>query len=1498
MAIVTTSQNLTAVSYTAGEIIEIRNGATLTIDSTPATRPGTIQCITSGKLLIENSSTTTPIVLELEDNTRDLRFEGNGVLEIRGAPMEIGTSDGTQQTWDFSTLYSGALTDITYAEVETASGSGEYMPWFIANITPEFYRAAFPLANTGATETTVFDAQMEVLFWNSFTRTLSSGDGTNGKLIPNGCKIRIPNILITNQDWQPDVYLAHGIASLGTPTGGTFTITCINRRTGTTIGTTIALAHNAAATTIRDAVRTVLGASTVNSSGGPLPTAVVLTLAGAYASTPIAMVVNSSVTGGTNSVIFSREGAVGNMSLLDLNPSGTIDSEWASFSQKFNTLNASFSNVKLHNTGMGGYIFSFSNSNGGVDLNSVSYTSHPAAALAANVVSNASGETKIEKLVIANGMYGNVNIQILPKLVTCKDVRVLGWGTRTSTSAIYALSFITLPNVSIVRPVCVGGAMRFTNLTGNVIVEPKHSDTPRIQTTANPTDAFTNFNCIDLTFAYLGKYGTSACRDGVFNTDAASSNILVVGGSYNMTNNGSGVVNQHLGAGFLVKNFTLTNSRTAIQSFDAPTTFACTAMSGQKVLIGGGQATPPVLDSNQDGQYDLVGCALERLVAANVSVENFIGGNFMNYGLTPTTGHVSFFAFGSGQGMTLTGSAFTDQIGSVFLPTATDTATLTIPFAMHGVTAFQSEWPRLTGETANGASEVHRIVNDGGVTGGTFTLSIYDADNVLIGTTDNIAFNASTSTVDTAVEAVTGAGTVTVSGALSTGYLITFTGEVRRVTADGTNLTGGTKAGTCEALCSFTRTVAGERHDDLEFAVRVPGTSWPSYQLLTPTNLSGAIAALSGYDAGEAGLEMRLQVTAPTTSNFTRLQQVSILTDIDPSLYTVTDSFITFNGPNPTDVIRIRKLSDLGANPPINLYSFTGGGEHDLDVGANFGEEVFFVREDSAGTVLMRSLPETRILGYGNLGEVDLFYGAEVQLAQSSDVVAIREKVDAYLDATISSRLAAAGYTVPPTASAIRTEIDTNSTKLDVAVSSRNAIAPDNLGIAAIKAKTDNLPASPAATGDIPSAATNATAVRSELATELGRIDVATSTRLAASAYTAPPTASAIRTEIDTNSTKLDVAVGTRLATSGYTAPPTVSAIRTEIDTNSTKLDVATSTRLAASAYTAAPTASANATAVRSELATELGRIDVAVSSRNATAPDNAGIAAIKAKTDNLPASPAAVSDIPTASANATAVRSELSTELGRIDVATSTRLATSGYTVPPTASAIRTEIDTNSTKLDVATSTRLAASAYTAAPTASANATAVRSELTTELGRIDVATSTRLAASAYSAAPTASAIRTEIDTNSTQLAAIKAKTDALPTSPAAAGDVPTASQVASQVRTELSTELGRIDVATSTRLATSGYTTPPSAATNATAVRSELSTELGRIDVATSTRLATSGYTTPPTASAIRTEIDTNSTQLSAIKAKTDGLTTNPASEEKVQEALDAAKLAAALSA
>lgn len=80
-------------------------------------------------------------------------------------------------------------------------------------------------------------------------------------------------------------------------------------------------------------------------------------------------------------------------------------------------------------------------------------------------------------------------------------------------------------------------------------------------------------------------------------------------------------------------------------------------------------------------------------------------------------------------------------------------------------------------------------------------------------------------------------------------------------------------------------------------------------------------------------------------------------------------------------------------------------------------------------------------------------------------------------------------------------------------------------------------------------------------------------------------------------------------------------------------------------------------------------------------------------------------------------------------------------------------------------------------------------------------------------------------------------------------------------VRSELTIELGRIDVAVSSRLPTATYTAPPSASTVAGAVRVELATELATLDASISSRLATASYTAPA------------NSDVAAIKVKTDSL-------------------------
>jgi len=253
---------------------------------------------------------------------------------------------------------------------------------------------------------------------------------------------------------------------------------------------------------------------------------------------------------------------------------------------------------------------------------------------------------------------------------------------------------------------------------------------------------------------------------------------------------------------------------------------------------------------------------------------------------------------------------------------------------------------------------------------------------------------------------------------------------------------------------------------------------------------------------------------------------------------------------------------------------------------------------------------------------------------------------------------------------------------------------------------------------------------------------------------------------------------------------------------------------------------------------------------------------------------------------------------LSNLDTTVSSRLAPSGTLATVTtltnspnvpsaaaiASQVRTELATELARVDVAVSTRLASSAYTppsAAPTAAQNASAVRTELGTELSRIDATTSSRLASSAYSAAPTTSQIATAVEgsllneadgqavlnaivgaignTNLSEVsivAAVRAdlervggKIDSIPTTAA-----PTAAANATAVWSAATKEITGGTVTTLTN-----SPSVPSAASIASATRTELAVELARVDVATSTRLAGSAYTAPA------------NSDITAIKAKTD---------------------------
>ena len=193
---VSTSQNINALTYVAGDTLDITSGAVLTIDledagdlAKLATNPGTIQCIKAGTLSVVNTSTTTPQVVTLNSNTQDFKFEKNGRMIVRGAAIELGTGTGASgQAFDLSISPYDVIPYPSYVEVETGVGTGIYLPWFVVPVAgktvnwavTEFCAGGYVAGN--------------VFFWNDTTRSLYVGDDTNGNTLTSGVKVRIPNI--------------------------------------------------------------------------------------------------------------------------------------------------------------------------------------------------------------------------------------------------------------------------------------------------------------------------------------------------------------------------------------------------------------------------------------------------------------------------------------------------------------------------------------------------------------------------------------------------------------------------------------------------------------------------------------------------------------------------------------------------------------------------------------------------------------------------------------------------------------------------------------------------------------------------------------------------------------------------------------------------------------------------------------------------------------------------------------------------------------------------------------------------------------------------------------------------------------------------------------------------------------------------------------------------------------------------------------------------------
>jgi len=137
---VTTSQNLTAVTYAQDDIINVQDGVTLTINSQWSIKPRLIQALGTGRIEDSNSSTTVPQVrdfyMQNNSNAGGFLIQQNGVLQTRGGWITVGTSTGANNQVLFSANNIGgvAIDYPTMIQVETGSGTNV---WEIWNAVPE-----------------------------------------------------------------------------------------------------------------------------------------------------------------------------------------------------------------------------------------------------------------------------------------------------------------------------------------------------------------------------------------------------------------------------------------------------------------------------------------------------------------------------------------------------------------------------------------------------------------------------------------------------------------------------------------------------------------------------------------------------------------------------------------------------------------------------------------------------------------------------------------------------------------------------------------------------------------------------------------------------------------------------------------------------------------------------------------------------------------------------------------------------------------------------------------------------------------------------------------------------------------------------------------------------------------------------------------------------------------------------------------------------------------
>lgn len=377
-------------------------------------------------------------------------------------------------------------------------------------------------------------------------------------------------------------------------------------------------------------------------------------------------------------------------------------------------------------------------------------------------------------------------------------------------------------------------------------------------------------------------------------------------------------------------------------------------------------------------------------------------------------------------------------------------------------------------------------------------------------------------------------------------------------------------------------------------------------------------------------------------------------------------------------------------------------------------------------------------------------------------------------DAQTAASAALAAYD-PPTHAEITAAVAPLATATALTTAAGN--------VSAIKAKTDSLPASPAAVGSAMTLAADAIGAMT-LAADAG-------SELAAAVWSGATRT--LTTSLDPTAATIAAAVWNALRTAHTAAGSFGEGVIAS--TVSDKTGYALSAAGVAAVQTGLSTLTPAGVKTQADQAladvglttTVTGHIDAAITTRlptaGYTAPDNAGISAIKAKTDNLPANPAAVGSAMTLAADAITAATLAADAAAEIGVAVWTADNRALSTPPPTAAAIAAAVwdepsgdhnspDTTGNKLNSASA---AGDPWTAA--LSGYGTGSAGKLLHD--NLDAAVSTRSAHDAAAAAAAVWAANNRTLAGDATLAAVRNQTDKIVANAATAAQLQPAAEAA-----------------------------------------------------------------------------------------------------------------------